>query len=72
MAYTNGIEEFWALLQRGYQGIHITNMGTKHLGRGATELAGRYNARSTDTIDRMIDMTRSTIRKWLRYRDLAP
>ena len=53
MAHTNGIESFWAVLKRGYYGTYH-RISPKHLGRYATEFAGRHNAREElDTIGQM-------------------
>ena len=52
MAHTNGIESFWALLKRGYYGIHHS-MSKKHLGRYVAEFAGRQSDKDNDTIVQM-------------------
>ncbi len=52
MAHTNGIESFWAVLKRGYQGTYH-KISPKHLDRYATEFAGRHNVRRRDTQDQM-------------------
>jgi transposase-like protein len=70
MAHTNGIESFWALLKRGYNGTYH-HMSEKHLDRYVGEFAGRHNARPADTIDQMSAMVRSMAGKRLRYRDLV-
>ena len=65
-AHTNGIESFWALLERGYDGIyhHISH---KHLHRYVNEFAGRLNIRNYNTIDMMILLTRGMMGKRLTY-----
>ena len=45
-AHTNGIESFWSMLKRGYQGTYH-QMSEKHLNRYA-EFAGRHNLREQD------------------------
>ncbi len=69
-AHTNGLESFWALLKRGYHGTYH-RMSPKHLHRYVGEFAGRHNQRPRDTVDQMAGMVRRSVRKRLRYRDLA-
>ncbi len=47
-AHVNGVESFWAALNRGYYGTYH-HMSEKHLDRYVTEFAGRHNAREMDT-----------------------
>ncbi len=68
-AHTNGIESFWALLKRGYQGTYH-QMSPKHLNRYVTEFAGRHNARPLDTIEQLRAIVRGMVGKRLRYEDL--
>ena len=68
-AHTNGIESFWAMLKRGYQGT-FHKFSEKHLDRYVIEFAGRHNSRSLDTIDMMSGVFASMTGKRLRYRDL--
>ena len=51
-AHTNGIESFWAMLKRGYQGVYH-QMSPHHLRRYVTEFEGRHNDRPSDTIDQL-------------------
>ncbi len=69
-AHTNGIESFWAMLKRGYQGT-FHHFSVKHLDRYVTEFAGRHNDREADTADMMAHMARGIVGKRLRYRDLV-
>ena len=69
-AHTNGIESFWALLKRGYQGTYH-KMSPKHLHRYVQEFAGRHNIRDLDTIEQMTVLARGMVGKRLRYQDLV-
>jgi len=68
-AHTNGIESFWSMLKRGYQGTYH-QMSAKHLGRYVGEFAGRHNARPLDTIDQLRAMVRGMVGRRLRYDEL--
>ena len=68
-AHTNGIESFWAMLKRGYQGT-FHKFSEKHLDRYVREFAGRNNIRSRDTLDMMRSLAIGMVGKRLRYRDL--
>ena len=70
MAHTNGIESFWAMLKRGYQGTYH-HMSSKHLDRYVTEFEGRHNVRRADTIDQMTGIAAGMVGKRLRYHDLV-
>ena len=70
MAHTNGIESFWSMLKRGYQGI-FHKISPKHLNRYVTEFAGRHNMRILDTVDMMVNMVVGMVGKRLRYRELV-
>lgn len=69
-AHTNGIESFWALLKRGYQGTYH-QMSRKHLQRYVTEFAGRHNVREWDTLDQMAAVASGMVGKRLPWRDLT-
>ena len=69
MAHTNGMESFWAVLKRGYQGT-FHKFSEKHLDRYVGEFAGRHNIRPLDTIVMMGRMALGMVGKRLRYRDL--
>ncbi len=52
-AHNNGMESFWAMLKRGYQGtFHYFN--PKHTTRYVSEFSGRHNIRERDTIEQMV------------------
>ena len=65
-AHTNGMESFWSMLKRGYQGTYH-KMSPKHLQRYVTEFAGRHNVREADTIDQMETAFTHMIGKHLAY-----
>ena len=69
MAHTNGIESFWSMLKRGYQGT-FHHFSDKHLNRYDGEFAGRHNDREADTIDMMGHIAKGLEGKRLRYKDL--
>ena len=68
-AHTNGIESFWAMLKRGYQGTFHW-MSRKHLHRNVNEFAGRHNIRNWDTLDQMSFLAFMMDGKRLRHKDL--
>ncbi len=65
----NGMESFWAMLKRGYQGT-FHHFSEKHTGRYVAEFAGRHNIRNRDTLDQMTEIVDGMINKRLRYREL--
>ena len=67
--HTNGIESFWSLLKRGYQGIYH-KMSPKHLDRYVREYSHRHNVRECDTIDQMNSLVEGMRLKRLKYKDL--
>lgn len=69
MAHTNGVESFWALLKRGYQGTYHF-ISKKHLHRYVAEFAGRHGIRRMDTLDQMVHLLRSMAGKRLKYAEL--
>ncbi len=68
-AHTNGIESFWAMLKRAYQGTYH-HISLKHLHRYVAEYAGKHNVRNCDTIEQMMSVVIGMIGKRLMYRDL--
>jgi transposase-like protein len=70
MAHTNGMESFWAMLKRGYQGVYH-HFSTKHLDRYVAEFEGRHNTRPLNTIDQMAGIVRGMLGRRLRYQDLV-
>ena len=69
-AHTNGIESFWAMLKRGYQGVYH-QMSPHHLRRYVTEFEGRHNDRPSDTIDQLKHIFAGMVGRRLRYQDLV-
>ena len=69
-AHTNGIESFWALLDRGIMGT-FHHVSPKHLDRYVGEFAGRHNQRPADTITQMQRIAGGMVGKRLRYADLV-
>ena len=68
-AHTNGVESFWALLKRGYNGTYH-KMSPKHLGRYVTEFAGRHNIRDMDTLAQMVAIAQGLDGRLLPWRAL--
>ena len=69
-AHTNGMESFWSMLKRGYQGT-FHHFSPKHADRYIAEFAGRHNMRDADTIDMMGTVAADMRGKRLKYRDLT-
>ena len=67
--HTNGIESFWAMLKRGYQGTYH-KISPKHLQR-VDEFSGRHGIRERDTIDQMGAVVAGMVGKRLGYRELV-
>ncbi len=70
MAHTNGMESFWAVLKRGYQGT-FHHFSAKHMQRYVTEFAGRHNDRESDTINMMTHLVAGMVGKRLTYKALT-
>ena len=69
-AHTNGIESFWAMLDRGIMGT-FHHVSPKHLDRYVTEFAGRHNQRPADTIAQMERVAGGMVGKRLKYKELT-
>ena len=61
-AHVNGMESFWSLMKRGYQGTYH-HWSPKHLDRYVREFAGRNNMRDLDTVDQMSALARGMVGK---------
>lgn len=66
MAHTNGVESFWSMFKRGYQGTYH-KMSEKHLDRYVTEFAERHNVRDLDTVNQMDSLAGRMKGKRLTY-----
>ena len=69
-AHTNGIESFWSVLKRAYNGTYH-KLSHKHLDRYVSEFVGRHNARDLDTLEQMEALVVGMRGKRLRYEDLV-
>lgn len=70
IAHTNGMESFWSMLKRGYQGVYH-HISAKHLDRYVAEFAGRHNVREADTMKQMEAVVTLMVGKRIMYRDLT-
>ena len=68
-AHTNGIESFWAMLERAHKGT-FHKMSPKHLDRYVKEFAGKKNFRESDTLDQMSATVVGLMGRELPYRKL--
>ena len=68
-AHTNGMESFWSMVRRGYDGV-FHHISEDHLHRYINEFAGRHNVRSLDTIDMMETVAESMTGHRLTYQAL--
>ena len=69
-AHMNGMESFWSMLKRGYQGT-FHKMSPQHLHRYVNEFAGRHNIRDEDTLKQMQSIVAGMIGKRFFYRHLV-
>ena len=67
--HVNGVESFWSMLKRGYQGT-FHKMSPKHLDRYIQEFTGRHNVREMDTEDQMAELVFAMEGKRLTYSQL--
>ena len=68
-AHINGMESFWSMVRRGYDGIYH-HISEDHLHRYINEFAGRHNTRNMDTIEMMGEVAENMIGQRLMYKDL--
>ena len=68
-AHTNGIESFWSMMKRAYDGTYH-KLSHKHMQRYVDEFTGRHNMRDLDTKDQMALVSMSMVGKSLRFKDL--
>ena len=69
-ASTNSIESFWSMLKRGIYGTYH-HVSRKHVGRYASEFAGRHNSRPQDTMDQIRGLIQGMDGKRLTYKELT-
>ena len=69
-AHINGIESFWAVLKRAYNGT-FHHFSHDHLDHYVAEFAGRHNLRDLDTLDQMALLARGMFACRLTYRELT-
>ena len=68
-AHVNGMESFWSMVRRGYDGV-FHHISEDHLHRYINEFAGRHNIREYDTIEMMGSVAESMTGHRLTYRTL--
>ena len=68
--HINGMESFWALVRRGYNGT-FHHIEPKHLHRYINEFAGRLSMRMSCTIDKMCAIVQNLVGKHLPYVQLV-
>lgn len=69
MAYTNGVESFWALLKRGYIGT-FHQISAQHLHRYVNEFSTRHNMRGMSMNEGFANTIRMMVDKRLTYKTL--
>ena len=67
--HINGMESFWSMVRRGYDGIYH-HISEDHLHRYINEFAGRHNIRNMDTIKMMGEVAENMTGQRLTYKDL--
>lgn len=68
--HINGMESFWALVRRGYNGT-FHHIEPKHLHRYINEFAGRLGMRMLGTVGKMCAIVQSLVGKRLTYAQLV-
>ncbi len=68
--HTNGIESFWALFKRGFQGTYHS-MSPKHRHRYAREFEGRHNHKAAGDLQHMTCLVQGMVGKRLTYWELT-
>ena len=68
-AHINGMESFWSMVRRGYDGT-FHHISEEHLHRYINEFAGRHNIREYDTLDMMGTVAENTSGQRLTYKTL--
>ena len=66
MPHVNGIEFFWAMLNRGQQRIYH-KMSRKHRHKYVFDIAGKYNFQRNDTNVQIQDMFVGMDGEWFMY-----
>ena len=69
MAHTNGIESFWSVLKRAYDGTYHW-ISHKHLDRYVAQFTGKHNMRDINTLDQMRGVVTGMVGRRLTYREL--
>ena len=67
--HVNGMESFWALVRRGYNGT-FHHIEPKHLHRYVNEFAGRLSDRAASAVEKMCNIVRNLVGKRLTYGQL--
>lgn len=67
--HTNGIESFWAIMKRGYNGVYH-KWSNKHIQRYINEFTYRYNVRKVTFTERIKMTIISGYNKHLSYKEL--
>ena len=70
MAHTDGIESFWATMERSRKGV-FHKFSKKHLQRYVDEFARRHNARNADALAQMRGIVGGMVGKELTYDQLV-
>ncbi len=64
--WTNGIESFWSMFKRGFQGVYH-RMSAQHLQRYVDEFSARQRMRELDTLEQMNEVVFGMSGKRLTY-----